>query len=79
MDIHYNVLVAAAYLIPATADLTGLPEEVIQKHWDAAQKKNDLCTFRVEGDLPATKRCGHCSTLLRREVSRCVTCTKLFR
>lgn len=78
MDTHYKVLVASEKLIPAAADLTGLSEEEIQRHWDKAKKKGDLCTFQVPGEFPLTKRCAVCSTLARMEAEDCKTCGDIY-
>lgn len=78
MEKFYNVLVMYEYLIPATADLTDIPENKIQKIWDTAKKKGQMCILRVPGDLPLTKRCAVCATLARREAVVCKTCEDPF-
>lgn len=70
----YQVFIAQEYLVPATAEFTGKPITEIQKLWDQAQKKGQLCTFTVEGDLPPNKRCAICNTMARREALTCKTC-----
>lgn len=73
-DTFYNLFLQEEWLVPATADYTGLPITVVQKAWDKAKKAGKLCVIKVPGDLPANKRCGVCETLARREALTCKTC-----
>lgn len=78
INTYYDVFIAHEWLIPATADLTGKTEAEIRKIWDKAQKKSQLCTFKVLGDLPPSKRCALCNTLARKSAMDCKTCGDIF-
>lgn len=73
-DRYYNVFLQHEWLVPATAEFTGMPITEVQTLWNVAAAKGELCTFKVKGDLPPSKRCAVCNTLARRDAMWCKTC-----
>lgn len=69
----FELFVQSAWMIPAAADLSGIPVEKVQKIWDAAQKKEKLCILTVPGDLPPMKKCPICELNYRQDATVCNT------
>lgn len=69
----YQMFIQDKWMIPAAADLTGVPEADIQKTWDRAVKETKLCIINVPGDLPTMKKCPVCELNVRQDAKECKT------
>lgn len=63
-------------MIPAVADLVGVPVEDVQKAWKKAKKNKKACVLYLAGDLPPMKKCPVCEINMRQDATECKICSE---
>lgn len=69
----YSYHMMHEWQIPAVADFLQYPVVEVQKHWDDAVARNELCIFEMDKPLPEIKICPNCRVLVRLETMMCKT------